>query len=52
MLISDAILGFHGVMIPVYASFLLIVGLGFILRRKSRPSIWYQLHWFRRFYSS
>ncbi len=34
MLISDAILGFHGVMIPVYASFLLIVGLGFILRRK------------------
>lgn len=34
MLLSDAIIGFHNVMIPVYASFLLIVSLGFFLRQK------------------
>ena len=34
MLLSDAILGFHNVMIPVYASFLLIVSLGFYLRTR------------------
>jgi hypothetical protein len=34
MLLSDAIIGFHNVMIPVYASFLLIVSLGFILKSK------------------
>lgn len=34
MLLSDAIIGFHNVMIPVYASFLLIVSLGFFLRSR------------------
>lgn len=33
LLLSDLFLGFHSTMIPVYASFLLIVSLGFILRR-------------------
>ncbi|NVO18281.1 MAG: hypothetical protein HXX13_01190 [Bacteroidetes bacterium] len=34
MLLSDVIIGFHNVMIPVYASFLLIVSFGFILKSK------------------
>jgi len=34
MLLSDLILGFHNIMIPVYASFLLIVALGFLLRSR------------------
>jgi hypothetical protein len=34
MLFADMIIGFHNVMIPVYASFILIVGIGFLLRSK------------------
>lgn len=34
MLLSDAIIGFHEVMIPVYISFLIIVSMGFLLRKK------------------
>jgi len=34
MLVSDAIIGFHSVMIPVYISFVLIGTMGFLLRRK------------------
>ncbi|MBK7211908.1 MAG: hypothetical protein IPH88_01130 [Bacteroidales bacterium] len=37
MLISDAIIGFHGVMFPVYISFILIVGLGYLLRSGITP---------------
>lgn len=33
MLVSDAIIGFHSVMIPVYVSFILIVTMGFLLKR-------------------
>jgi len=37
MLISDAIIGFHNVMIPVYISFLLIVIFGLFLRSRVSP---------------
>jgi hypothetical protein len=34
MFLSDAIIGFHGTMVPVYVSFAFIVMIGFILSRK------------------
>jgi len=34
MLISDLIIGFHSTMLPVYLSFIAIVGLGLVLQRK------------------
>jgi hypothetical protein len=34
MLLSDLLIGFHNVMFPVYASFILIVAIGFILRSR------------------
>jgi len=37
MLLSDAIIGFHEVMLPVYASFLIIVFIGFLLRSRVNP---------------
>lgn len=37
MLVSDAIIGFHSVMIPVYVSFLFIVSFGFLIRKKIAP---------------
>jgi hypothetical protein len=38
MLISDLIIGFHKVMIPVYLSFMIIVSLGFFLRTRIKPA--------------
>lgn len=38
LFISDAILGFHGFMIPVYFAFALVVGLGTLLRNRVRIS--------------
>lgn len=37
MLLSDAIIGFHETMWAVYASFALIVGIGFIVSRNRTP---------------
>jgi hypothetical protein len=37
MLVSDLIIGFHNVMLPVYFSFLLIVGLGMVLQSRVKP---------------
>lgn len=34
MLLSDLIIGFHSTMLPVYLSFIAIVGLGLILKQK------------------
>jgi hypothetical protein len=34
MLISDLIIGFHSTMLPVYLSFIAIVGLGLVLQRR------------------
>jgi len=34
MLISDLIIGFHSTMVPVYLSFIAIVGLGLLLQRR------------------
>ena len=37
MFLSDAIIGFHEVMVPVYASFLIIVFIGLRLRSRVNP---------------
>jgi hypothetical protein len=34
MLLSDLIIGFHSTMLPVYLSFIAIVGLGLVLKRR------------------
>lgn len=34
MLLSDLVIGFHSTMLPVYLSFIAIVGLGLLLQRK------------------
>jgi len=34
MLVSDLVIGFHSTMLPVYLSFIAIVGLGLILQRR------------------